>query len=141
MIEKKERPLGTGSLSYNHSILSEDVLHFILIANPKRSDTNAIFDTFKYEISKPVSQESIVAILEDLETLFLTKFPDSENYFNKIESTIDHSKPGHQFFSSYEATGIRMTNEYLRRIFACSGEQMKYSVEEMQKSQKSCTIS
>lgn len=140
MKEKRENPLGKGSLSYNYSISTEGMLHFNFIANPKRSDSDEIFETFTLQITKPASQESIAAIFEYLE-IFLAKYPDSENYFNKIDSTLDNVKPGHKFFSSLEATGVCMTNKYLQRIFAISRERMKESVEELQQSQDSCTIS
>lgn len=81
-----------------------------------------------------MSQDSVSLILNDIEQHFLSCYPDSENYFNKIEcvqSSIQHHQ---KEFTLQERrmNGFFMTNNNIRTYFKLVGNELKQLIDKIE---------
>src|SRR5690349_5162190 len=108
---------GIGTIRYGLRIAeSEKAIEFVFLAEPETTGSFGKKDLFEFNRSN-IAKEAVTQLVTELKKQFFDKFPDSENYFNKIES-LDESKYGnYTALAVSSSSGIYMTNGYLHKRF------------------------
>jgi hypothetical protein len=140
-----KRQVATGTIRYYCAISeSFDKFKFALIASPQRSDKSDEINPVTFEIECILSENGAAKISQTVESL-IEMFPDSENYFNKIESFTDTkwNNNKEQFLCFHAAAGINMTPDYLRKAFKLLEDmvqKVQQEIEDNHRSRSYCPI-
>lgn len=131
--------IGIGIISYSCGISEADnKFYFTLIAKPQRSDRSDEIQPIQFDVECDISETCAAKISQTIESV-IEQFPDSENYFNKMTSFKNNKWKNSQFVSVSNATGIYMTNDFIRETFKLVEESVGHTI--AKNSRSNCTIS
>jgi hypothetical protein len=140
----KPTTYGKGTISYGLKVSeSENFIEIMFLANPETTGDFAKKEPFEFIRQYSISKEAVTHLLNDLKAEFFENFPDSENYFNKIES-LSVQYGDYTGLQVHTALWNYMTNQYFQEgIFNFIGialHNLVNSIESRQQSAISCQL-
>lgn len=110
---------GNGYVSYGLKLnQSENTFEFCFCAFPDtRSSQLDKKDAVNFNGIYTISHNAISQLKNDLQIQFFNKFPNPEDYFDKIQSMEGIKHTSSQFFCATEANKLNMTKAYFIRKF------------------------